>query len=304
MIEIPMKDLAYNQPHVDEAVIDTIASQNADILVIEYLYSALLCPRAIKTATRAVLVTQNNETDFYWRFLKSVTKSRFKMVMKSMRLIHLWLTEQSIFSSMEKIIGLKPLDAPKSKGTYITPYLDSKLQQWQPNASRTIFFVGNITHYPNREAIEYIITKLAPAVTVLLPDVRFTIIGASSADVSFHHPSVNLLGNSDVNEIERQFLHCQLFICPIKNPCGVKFKIIEALSYGTPFLASPESMLAFPYLKGQETLFLNNPAQVAKTIAAAIKEEASSINLAKNIQFFHQQFTRSQKNVWSRVLNS
>jgi len=224
------------------------------------------------------------------------------MAMKIPNLVRFWLAERSIFRSMNKIIALSPPDVPKRKGMHITPYLDMKEQQWKPNSSRTIFFVGNIGHYPNKEAIEYIITKLAPLVTEIAPDIRFKIIGASPVDVAFDHPSVDLLGKSDATEVERLFLNCQLFICPVKNTFGLKFKIAEALSYGTPFLASPESMLCVPHLTDQPTISLEDPVLAAKTLVASILDETSTIKLATNISFKHRRFINSQNNIWSRSL--
>jgi hypothetical protein len=299
---IPYEGFACYQRHVDQAIVDALASHNADILLINYLYSAMICSNAIKKAPRAVLVNLNRETAFYWDFLKRVKKSWFKRFIKTMSLFRVWRAEQSIFRLMDKIIALSPPDVPKRKGMYITPYLDANLEQWKPNSSRTLFFVGNIGHHPNREAIEYIITKLAPAVSAIIPDVRFKIIGACADDVSFHHPSVDLLGKSDAAEVERQFLNCQLFICPVKNTFGLKFKMAEALSYGTPFMASPESMLCFPHLKDQPSIPLDDPQQAARNIAASILDESTTTNLATSINFQHRQFMDSQHNIWSRSL--
>ncbi len=300
---IPYENFANNQHHVDQAVIDAIALTRADILFVNYLYSVMFCPKAIKTVPRAVLLIANRETEIHWESLKSSTKSWFKMARNTISITRLWLTERSIFRSMDKIIALAPPDVPKHhKGLYITPYLDPKARQWKPNSSHTIFFVGNIAYYPNREAIEHIITKLAPAVTALVPDVRFKIIGASSNAVSFHHPAVDLLGKSDTFELEQQFLTCQLFICPVKNTFGLKFKIAEALSYGTPFLASPESMLGVPHLKDQPSIPLDNPVQAARNIATLILDETSTSDLATSINLRHRRFVDTQNNVWSRSL--
>ncbi len=162
--------------------------------------------------------------------------------------------------------------------------------------------MGNIGHYPNAEAIEYIVTKLAPAVAEILPNVRFRIIGASADDVPFHHPSVDFLGKSNAEEVEREFLNCQLFICPVNNTFGMKFKVAEALSYGTPFLASPETMLSVPYLKDLPSISLNDPTQAAKAIEATIRDEDSTTLLAIKISLQHRAFINSQNNIWSRTL--
>ena len=296
---IPAEMVAYGEPHVDLSLLEALKMRDADILLIEYLYSALFCPKSIKAASKCVLITLNRETALHRDLLKRTSYTRLE---KAKRLTRMWFFEQAIFRSMHKIIALSPTDVSVYKGSYITPYLDVKAEKWIPNASRHIFFVGGVVHYPNVEAIEYIITKLAPAVTALLPDVRFKIIGASLDDVPFRHLSVDLLGKVDAAEVERQFLNCQLFICPIKNTQGLKFKMAEALSYGTPFLASPETMLCLPYLKGLPTMSFYDPEQAARSIAAVIRDQASTIELAEKITLQHQAFIATQKNIWSRSL--
>jgi hypothetical protein len=303
-LPIPWEEFVHQQPCVDQAIVDTLALKKADILLIDFYYSAMFCPRAIKAAPKTALINLNRETEFYWEILKKTNiNSRFKLVKKVLTLIRFWLVEKAIFRSVNKIIALSPPDVPRRKGLYITPYLDMKTQQWKPNSARTVFFVGNIGHYPNREAIEYIVTKLAPAVIAIAPDVRFKIIGASPADVSFSHPSVDLLGKSDSQEVERQFLNCQLFICPVKNTFGLKFKMAEALSYGTPFLASPESMQCVPHLKNLPSMPLEDPVQAARHLVASICDKTSTINLAASISSQHLQFIASQKNIWGSVLS-
>lgn len=290
------------QPHIEQKLIDLIKLKNADIFLVDYFYSTVFCLKAIKTAPKAVLVTHNRECELRKQLKRSHTKSYFKMALVSLHIFCFWLLEKYSFRLMDKIISLSPPDVNKQKGIYITPYLDPKPEQWNPNLSHTIFFVGNISHLPNKEAVHYIIRNLAPALVSLVPDIRFKIIGASAAEVPFHHPSVDLLGKSNATEVERHFLNCQLFICPIKNTFGLKFKIAEALAYGTPFLASHESMLCVPHLKDLPSFSLHRHQQTARTIADIILDKEKTMRLAENIRVRHSEFINSQTNIWSRSL--
>ena len=304
LFSIPWEELARVQSHVDQAVVEAIASNDADVLLIEYFYSTLFCHNAIKAAPRTVLLNQNKEISFHINLLKNSIKPQCKMALYTFTVLRLWRLEHSMHRLMDKIISLAPQEVSRHKGMYITPYLSAKTKQWKPNSSRTIFFVGNVNHYLNKEAIEYIIVKLAPFVAELIPDIRFKIIGASDSDVPFRHPSVDLLGISNAEEVERQFLNCQLFICPFKKNLELRMKILEALSYGTPFLLSPGLLLRLPHLKGFPSLSVDDPVQAAKTIATFILDETGTINLAKNINFQQRQFIDSQKNAWSRALKN
>lgn len=301
-VSLPFEEYAEHQYHVDRAVLDAIQTTGAKLLVIDFLPSIFFCSKSLKTVSKKVLITLNRETEMYRDILSKTQMTLIGRAINLLKIARMRYFEWSTFQRVDKIIALSPPDVPARKGMYITSYFDKKAQQWKPNSSRTIFFVGNINHYPNAEAISYIITKLAPHVVRLLPDVRFKIIGASNDDVAFNHPAVDLLGKSNMSEVEYHFLHCQLFICPIKNTFGIKFKMTEALSYGTPILASPESLLGFPYIKNQPSLSLDNPIHAARTIVSIIQDEINTTSLAMNIGAQHCQFIESQRNVWSRAL--
>lgn len=290
------------QSHIEQTLMDIITSKNADIFLIDYFYSVVFCLKAIKAAPKAMLITHNRESEFRLQLKRSQTRSYFKLALVPLHLFCFWLLERYSFKLMDRIIALSPPDVPKRKGLYITPYLDKRPKQWKPNLSHIIFFVGGILHFPNKEAIHYIIRNLAPALVSLVPDVRFKIIGASSIDIPFQHPAVDLLGKSNANEVEQLFLNCQLSICPVKNTFGLKFKIAEALAYGTPFIASHESMLCVPYLKGRPSFSLVDHKQTARIIADVILDKEKTIQLAENISARHAEFVYSQNNIWSRSL--
>ncbi len=186
LIPVTWEEFASHQYHIDSAIIETMQEMGTDLLLIEYLHTTSICPLAIKKAPRVAVITLNRETEYYSDYLKSIRKGWFKRIVKTARM---WQLEQSVFRAMDKIIALSPPDVPKRKGAYITPYLDRNPEPWKPNASRTLLFVGNIVHYPNAKAIEYIVKQLAPAMAQIMPDVRFKIIGASKEDLTYHHPS-------------------------------------------------------------------------------------------------------------------
>lgn len=287
---------------IDLAVSNAVILQNADVLIVDYFYSAMFCINAIRRAPKTVLLTLNREAQLYWETMKYLVQPQSRGLREVARLVRLWTHQQAVLRMVDKIIALSEADTPRKRGRVITPYLDAKPSRWKPNRSQTIFFVGNIGHYPNRMAIDYILSKLAPSLMEILPSARFKIIGAAPEDVSSHHESVELLGRSDAAEVERQFLNCQLFICPVKNTFGLKFKIAEALSYGTPFLASHESLLCVPYLQDLPAISLENARLAAEEIKRVIVDGADTLKLAEVISEKQNRFVESQKNIWSRSI--
>lgn len=216
--------------------------------------------------------------------------------------------EKRAFNAFSQVVAIGAPDIPRSispsKTACVTPYLMEKPRRWNPEPSQEVFFVGGVNHYPNRLAIDYICTRLAPAVAVRSPSTFFTIIGAAEADVppEWRHPAVRFLGRLGHQEVERHFTTCRLFICPVENNFGVKYKVLESLAYGTPFLASPETMLCVPHLKGQPTLPLDDPNRAAEEVVRLMESDTALFALSHSINTQHDRFISSQKNVWSRTL--
>jgi glycosyltransferase involved in cell wall biosynthesis len=216
--------------------------------------------------------------------------------------------ERRIDRDVDQVITIGAPDLPRHPTrrppVCITPTLDFKADAWLYSGSRSAFFVGSMGHYPNRLAIEWIATRLAPAVAALGADIRFTVIGAAEAEVpeTWRHPAVDYLGASDRAEVERQFRSADLFLCPVSNTFGMKFKMAEALAFGIPMLAAPESMLCVPYLPASPNLPLDDPASAAKAVCALVGN-AEALQARSSLQrALQEQFVDTQQGIWSRTL--
>jgi glycosyltransferase involved in cell wall biosynthesis len=298
---------AHNQLHVAETANQAISRWNIDFLIVDYLPATLFWRGIERVPVPKSLVTVNREADLYADMLRLGLYGRDEV---AARISHWRLVqyERRIQKAFDKVVAIGgpdvPSHLPKSRTAVITSYLDESPTHWSYAANKTVFFVGNIGHYPNRLAIDYIVSELAPRVFVRDPDVKFAIIGASPDQVGsrHHHPNIELMGTSTPEAVELLFKSAALFVCPIKNTFGMKFKVAEAISYGTPFLASKETMLGFPYLEGLPELNLGNPEATASIIANLLASKACLEHLSAEVLRRHRAFAVSQKNIWSRTL--
>lgn len=110
------------------------------------------------------------------------------------------------------------------------------------------------------------------------------------------------MGVSNLFEVAKLFRRAALFLCPIQNTFGIKSKVAEAISYGTPFLASRETMLGFPYLDGLPRMRLDHPDEWSAKIVELLADKRKLQALSETIRRQHREFAASQKNIWSRTL--
>jgi hypothetical protein len=112
------------------------------------------------------------------------------------------------------------------------------------------------------------------------------------------------MGTATPQQVENLFLTASLFCVPIKNTFGMKFKVAEALSYGTPFIASKETMLGFPYLNDFPVLDLDNAANSAARVTSMLRNPSEIKAVSENALEKQRNFAETQKNIWSRTLSS
>lgn len=298
---------ALNQPQFDTVLSEVITDWPAEIVVIDYLYSALFCPKTLSGPTKTAIITQNRETQFHRDMIRLglIKHDPFTAELSARRLERF---ERSAYRSADMLIALNIKDLPPyipaNKKTCVVPYLDPT-DPWKYSETGSVFFVGNIAHFPNFEAVGFIATKLAPLVESRAPDLRFSIVGATADDVpaDWRHPQIDYLGVSDAETVKQLFITGKAMLAPISNTYGVKYKMLEAVAHGTPMISSAEASECLPYISGLPTFPFGDATAAADLVVRLTKEPASLERMSKTITADGRAFAMSQTTRWSAVLS-
>jgi len=291
-----------------QAVLDEmIVKWEIDALVIDHYISAMHI-KLPRYDVKTCIIKLNREAEFYADQLKYEKSAWYRWTHQLDLLRLIWL-ERKIDNSVGKVIAIGVPDIPKGKtqspGTCITPYLDRMPVQWRYTDSRCVFFVGNISHYPNRLAIEWIATKLAPEMAQICPGIGIKIVGCTPQDVraSWQQPNVQFLGAMDRAYVKNLFCHADLMLCPIENDFGMKFKSAEAIAFGTPLLASIQTLRGLTYLTTPPAIDLNRPEAAATLVRdlLACKERLIELSAAQTRDY--TAFVKTQKSIWTSTLD-
>lgn len=298
---------ALNQQHIDDAVTNYATTRcKADFVIVDYLYSALFCKSLLGQGRKTALITLGREEEYYRELLRHglVKHDRLTGTISAWRVARF---EKDTYESCDLVITIGENDLPPylpaDRKRCIIPYLDERAR-WSFTGSNSVFFVGNLGHYPNRLAIEFIATRLAPMVAQRRQDIRIKIVGASLADVpeSWRHPQIDYLGVADATTVETLFRSSDALICPIENNFGMKFKIAEAVAHGTPIVANPETLQCIPHIPGLPSFDLSDPRGAADIVCALVGNAAELKRLSELIVDKARIFACSQDNVWSKTL--
>jgi glycosyltransferase involved in cell wall biosynthesis len=301
--------LALNQEHIQEWTERAVADYGIDTVVIDYTPSAYFLRLPLGNV-RTCLIKFDREADFY---AERIRYGRTHHGRLTARISHARLlrAERAIEAAVDRVVAIAEPDLPRSRtrsaAVVVTPFLDSRQPRWSYQSSKTAFFVGNVGHVPNWQAVEWIATQLAPRVAAERPELRFAVVGVDAQNVpdAWRQPNVDYLGVADRDRVESLFGGAaDLMLCPVKHDGGVKFKAVEALAHGTPLLASRQTLLGLPQLDDDPELDLARPDDAATVVCTLLNSRAALEELAVRQGEAQAAFVASQIGVWSGVLGT
>jgi glycosyltransferase involved in cell wall biosynthesis len=104
----------------------------------------------------------------------------------------------------------------------------------------TVMFTGVMTYQPNIEAVLYFAADIWPRVRERVPDAVFQIVGRKPAPEILElasRPGIEVI--ADVESIQASLAEAWLAVAPMRTGAGIKNKILEAWSVGTPVVMTP-----------------------------------------------------------------
>ena len=293
---------------VDQRFCEIAAEIRPDVIVLDYLFTALFIPSAFHFGVPVVMITLNREREFYGdqRRLGRVPPLARDSFLAEWRLGRF---EDEVQAKSDHIVVLCSHDIPRNRRQaartrVIEPMLQEHPRKWRYGGVANIFFVGNISHYPNFGAVRWLCNSLAPALASCAPWVRLTIIGADPAEVpqSWLQANVDLLGRSSADEVLHQFTGCGLFIAPIENSFGSKIKILEALAHATPLLATSEALTGVPDAAGVPLIRLDDPQGAAELAASLLGSPEQLVALSQRMEAIRSSNLSRTRFAWPALI--
>lgn len=208
----------------DRAMAELVDDIDPDVFVTDYLLSAIWAPSVYRRSRlKRITISLNREADFF-RLLRHTTLDDPKVSNSRIAEWRLRRFEKRIHESSAAVVTLSQTDQPKglrskTRTAVISPMLAPSDERWRYRGTQRVFFVGNIAHFPNHQAIAWLCNELAPEMAKVHPEARVTIIGASSDDVptAWRRPEIDFRGLATKSEVTDCFTTSDLFIVPIEN---------------------------------------------------------------------------------------
>jgi glycosyltransferase involved in cell wall biosynthesis len=159
--------------------------------------------------------------------------------------------------------GIPRFEAPKE----LPPFRGAEAK------SPTILFVGHLSYRPNIDAAVRLATKILPLVQQRFPEPRLILAGRSPAPAvqSLENVSgVEILANpDDILSLMRQ---AHLTAVPLLSGGGTRLKILEAMAWGLPIVATSRAVEGLGLVDGRDVLIAEADDDFAKQIVTLCAE--------------------------------
>ena len=103
--------------------------------------------------------------------------------------------------------------------------------------SPVFLFVGSLGYGPNRDAIDWLVTEVWPAVVRKRPDAQLRIVGRGLANPEkYESDRITVVG--EVSTMEPELSQAWVSLAPIRFGSGSRIKILEAWAHGVPVIST------------------------------------------------------------------
>ena len=136
-----------------------------------------------------------------------------------------------------------------------------------------IIFTGDMSYFPNEQAVTNFANSVLPLIRQAVPDVRFMIVGRNPG------PGVLELRRIDgvevtgfVPDVRTYLARAQVAVAPFSIAAGIQNKILEALAYGLPVVATSKAAQALSRGVAEQLYTGDTPEDMAAKITALLRD--------------------------------
>lgn len=138
-----------------------------------------------------------------------------------------------------------------------------------PPRQRAIF-VANFAYEPNRTALRFLLEEVFIRVWEQLPEASLSLVGAGLEQIPSDNPRVHTLGF--VEELTGAYACCDCAVVPLLQGGGSPLKLIEALAYGLPTVATSRAIAGLDgAIAGEHVLVADDPDAFAQAVLAVLR---------------------------------
>jgi glycosyltransferase involved in cell wall biosynthesis len=151
----------------------------------------------------------------------------------------------------------------------IKPVGDSASRQ------RAAIFIASFFYEPNRSGLRFLLDDVFPRVWVELVDARLMLVGPGLEQPPSPDPRVETLGF--VEDVAEVYQRARCALVPLLQGGGTPLKLIEALAYGLPVIATSRAVAGLDVRDGEHCLVADGAEAYAASLVRVLRDGAPEL---------------------------
>ena len=184
---------------------------------------------------------------------------------------------------------------------YSIPHLVENIAHESENSSyadrefrHDLLFVG-MANMQNADGMKFFLESIFPYVLKAKPDAQLTIAGKICKDIQVEpHLSQNVRLLGYVPDLPELYLQSRVMICPLRTGAGTNVKLMEAISYSLPIVATKHCASALSLQNYFNALITDEPVQYAEFILQLLTDFQLAQKLSNEVKAtYEQQYSKT-----------
>ena len=155
-----------------------------------------------------------------------------------------------------------------------------------------IVITGNMYHVPNVDAVEFFCRDIFPLICEREPTANLWVVGAGPvARVRKWADNPRIKVTGFVLDVRAYLREAMVSVCPVRLAVGTQTKVLEALTCGTPVVASSAGNHGIGATPGQHLYVTDDPRDFANYVVSLLSGENWNELSENGRRFVHNKFS-------------
>lgn len=284
--------VGHTNSDIRKKVEELLQKEKFDLLHIETFYVAQNIPEIKSLPT--VLVDHNIEYLVYRRYAKTLPFFTQPFIYFDTLKMKYWenyfwkkVTKLVAVSEDEKRLMGRPDVAVVPNGVDLKNFKCQISNAKFQKKDKKILFIGDFRWVQNRDAVEWLLKEIWPAVAKALadkPKAKLWIVGKNIPDyIKKLTLDKNVFFDENASKKTSEiFRSADVLLAPIRVGGGTSFKILEAMASGVPVVTTPLGIEGIEAKEGEEVLIGRESGELAGYVSEILQNENLYQKISKN----------------------